>query len=467
MDGAAGPEYVAERLDHLGIVAGVCREIGLADYLDAQDTHSHERIGVGTATVAMILNGLGVSNRRLYLVPQFFATKAVERLLGPGITAEDLNDDCLGRTLDWLYAHDPTILFAGMALRARRAFGIGARQVHVDTTSFAVTGEYEPDLDAHTLAVTYGYSRDHRADLKQRRLALATTRQGDVPLYLQTLDGNASDKVSLVAAVEALATQLAAAEEDEEEDEEEAPVFVADSGPLQRRERHPASAAGVRWISWVPETSAPGLAALQAGVEVGEDAWTHDGPLAWVAAPQAPAGERWVVARTTSGVEQARATLARKAEQTRGEWEKALWHLSAQRFACAPDAHNALAQQLKKRPDWLQVQSQLRAIPPTTVPTLSHRCRPRRYVWQVEATVTSRPGGAGAAALRQACFPCHQRARPLRLTRSRSRRTKTSTAWSVDLLERPAFSPPRLREKAERIVALSPSWCCVCWCTAR
>ena len=30
-------EYVNERLDHLGIVAGVCQEIGLARWLDAQD----------------------------------------------------------------------------------------------------------------------------------------------------------------------------------------------------------------------------------------------------------------------------------------------------------------------------------------------------------------------------------------------------------------------------------------------
>ena len=98
------------------------------------------------------------------LVPQFFATKAVERLLGPGITAEDLNDDCLRRALDRLYAHDPTTLFAGIA---PRAFEIMARQVHVDTTSFSVSGEYEPGLDAHTLAVTYGCSRNHRADLKR------------------------------------------------------------------------------------------------------------------------------------------------------------------------------------------------------------------------------------------------------------------------------------------------------------
>src|SRR5215813_2179425 len=90
-EGAGQEAYVAERLDHLGIVAGVCREIGLAEWLDARDEQSHERVSVGTATVAMILNGLGSSNRRLYLVSQFFVTKAVERLLGPGFSAEDLN----------------------------------------------------------------------------------------------------------------------------------------------------------------------------------------------------------------------------------------------------------------------------------------------------------------------------------------------------------------------------------------
>src|SRR5215831_9016946 len=100
------------------------------------------RVSVGTATVAMILNGLGESLRQLYLVPQFFANKPVEHLLGAGITAEMLNDDCLGRTLDWLYAHDLTKLFAGIASHARHISGIKAEQVHVDTTSFSVSGDY-------------------------------------------------------------------------------------------------------------------------------------------------------------------------------------------------------------------------------------------------------------------------------------------------------------------------------------
>ena len=70
--------YINERLDHLGIVAGVCQEIGLATWLDAQDPSHHPQVSIGTATVAMILNGLRWSLRQLYLVPQYFANKPVE-----------------------------------------------------------------------------------------------------------------------------------------------------------------------------------------------------------------------------------------------------------------------------------------------------------------------------------------------------------------------------------------------------
>ena len=36
-----------ERLDHLGIVAGVCEEIGLAEYLDALAGPSQQQVSVG------------------------------------------------------------------------------------------------------------------------------------------------------------------------------------------------------------------------------------------------------------------------------------------------------------------------------------------------------------------------------------------------------------------------------------
>ena len=122
----------------------------------------------------MVFNGLGFSNRQLYLVPQYFENKPVEHLLGEGITADMLNDDCLGRTLDWLYEHDVTTLFAGLALQARHRFGIQAQHLHIDTTSFSVSGEYatKEEGDPVPIAITYGYSRDHREDLKQWMLRI-------------------------------------------------------------------------------------------------------------------------------------------------------------------------------------------------------------------------------------------------------------------------------------------------------
>src|SRR4030081_1133210 len=123
-------DYHNERLDHLGIVAGVCQEMGLATWLDALAQTQQGVVSYGTATVAMILNGLGFSNRQLYLGPQLFENKPVAHLLGAGISADMLNDDCLGRTLDWLYEQDVTTVFAGIAHQARRRFGITAQHLH-------------------------------------------------------------------------------------------------------------------------------------------------------------------------------------------------------------------------------------------------------------------------------------------------------------------------------------------------
>jgi len=56
----------SERLDHLGIEPGVCQEIGLAEYLDAVAGPSEQQASVGTATVEIILNGLGFSKHRCF-----------------------------------------------------------------------------------------------------------------------------------------------------------------------------------------------------------------------------------------------------------------------------------------------------------------------------------------------------------------------------------------------------------------
>jgi hypothetical protein len=74
-------------------------ELGIGEIID-QATQQNLEMGLvtaGHAVKAMVLNGLGFVNQQLYLVPRFFQNKPTSRLITPGIAAEHLNDDALGR----------------------------------------------------------------------------------------------------------------------------------------------------------------------------------------------------------------------------------------------------------------------------------------------------------------------------------------------------------------------------------
>jgi transposase len=72
------------------------------------------------------------------LTPEFFAKKPLALLIGPGITAEMLNDDSLGRALDVLFEAGLTEIFAYVASHALCCYGIEHRFIHVDISSFRV-----------------------------------------------------------------------------------------------------------------------------------------------------------------------------------------------------------------------------------------------------------------------------------------------------------------------------------------
>lgn len=52
----ADEEYQNERLDHLGIVAGVCREIGLVEWIDRQAGPRRNLVSMGTALKRSIVS---------------------------------------------------------------------------------------------------------------------------------------------------------------------------------------------------------------------------------------------------------------------------------------------------------------------------------------------------------------------------------------------------------------------------
>ena len=190
-----------KNLDHLGIVAGIVDQIGLVEEIDKQiEQHPQQIISTGQVVKAMILNGLGFVSAPLYLFEEFFIGKATEHLLGEGIKPEHLNDDRIGRALDSLSNQGLTSLFTSIALLAHQRFNLSTKSLHLDSSSFSVEGSYkrgdsdESNKSIESLKITYGYSKDHRPDLKQFMMDVICTGDGDVPLFVRIGDGNESDR---------------------------------------------------------------------------------------------------------------------------------------------------------------------------------------------------------------------------------------------------------------------------------
>jgi len=200
-------------LDHLGLIAGMVDELGLPELIDTviQQDHEQRQVSVGQCVKAMILNGLGFVNWALYLMPHFLKDKPVERLLGEGVEAEHLNDDVLGRTLDAIYAYDPEALYGQLAAQAVKRLRLSCKVGHIDTSSFHVDGVYnsdQEDVPEGVIHITQGYSRDHRPDLNQVILQLISEHQAGIPLWMDALSGNSSDKASFRQTLNAHLKQL-------------------------------------------------------------------------------------------------------------------------------------------------------------------------------------------------------------------------------------------------------------------
>ena len=66
----------------------------------------------------MCINGLGFTERCLYIFLNFFESLPTEILLGEGVPPEYLNDDVFGRTLDKIHEYGATEPFNRIILRA-------------------------------------------------------------------------------------------------------------------------------------------------------------------------------------------------------------------------------------------------------------------------------------------------------------------------------------------------------------
>ncbi len=201
-----GPfELESTRLGALPIVEHFLERMRVAALLDRHLPAGDPRVSLPTATaIGVLVRNLCVEREPLYGLADW-AEGFESGLVGlAGGEAILLNDDRVGRALDQLFDTDRASLLTELTLAAIAEFGVATSQLHNDSTSITLHGDYV-GADGRerggkpTPAATFGHSKDHRPDLKQLVLILTVSADGAVPLAHRVADGNTNDDSTHIA----------------------------------------------------------------------------------------------------------------------------------------------------------------------------------------------------------------------------------------------------------------------------
>jgi transposase len=324
-------------LDHLGLVAGMCRELRIADIIDAViPKHGEHAVTHGQTLVAMLINGLGFHSGTLHMFSEFFANKPTERLIGPGIEARHLTDDVLGRCLDSLYEVGVCELYQVIAEQVVGRLGLGESDLHLDITSFHVDGRYAGDEedDVKRLRLVKGYSRDHRPELNQVVLEMMCENQAGIPVFMQALNGNSNDQKSFAEVSRLHLKSLKAAQNSN--------YLVGDAALYTEESIQALHEQGQHFVTRVPMTlkdAREAVCTLQSQ-ELKDFGDGYSGQ--WLTSEYAGVQQRWLLVRSEQATAREEQTVLRRIEKDRQADDKALKRFFKQRFACEADARQAL-----------------------------------------------------------------------------------------------------------------------------
>lgn len=334
----------SEQLGHLGLVAATIRELGIIEKIDERLALNERKGGIvsyGRRVAAMVLNGLGFMNSRLSMTTHFFQDKPVAQLLGAEVGAEHLNDDCLGRCLDKIAAYGVTKLYSEIAFEVAKEKGILGQRLHLDSTSFVLHGRYDVDVPDAAPEPTYGFSKANRPDLKQVMLSLTQGGVANIPLWMEALDGNSSDKKSFhetVKKVQAFTKKLHTMPD--------GLCFVVDAAfyvPEKLSELNE-----VHWITRVPGQLKEAKDWLKTPADT-LDWQTFDEN--YRATEQEVVihdiKQRWLLIESKHAFVRELQTFQRRLDRKSIELGKVLWHLGNQEFKCQNDAEKSIKPLLK------------------------------------------------------------------------------------------------------------------------
>ena len=386
-------EIEIQNIDHLGIVAGIIDSIGLVEIInEIIGVEKEEKVSPGQVVKAMIINGLGFVSKPLYMFPQYFETIACEHLIGTGVKPEYLNDDKLGRVMDKLFIKGLDTLFFIIALKAAQKFGVSLSTSHLDSSSIHVHGQYNTSLpevifenqkvgnnqeleelavkSPKEITITYGYSRDHRPDLKQFIIEMICSGDGDIPIFLKLASGNQSDSSCFGKIAVEYQQQL-----------EVNSLIVADCALYT--ESNLKMMSDLRWLCRVP-LSIKAAQSLISTIPESEfiDSTIPGYKLASKTENYAGIEQRWLVVQSQERRESDLYKLTQKVIKAESKAVQELKKLSQEKFACEADAIKTLSK-LSKQFKYHQINGSI-----VTQVKSKTKDSPQEISYQISATVS-------------------------------------------------------------------------------
>ena len=185
--------------------------------------------------------------------------------------------------------------------------------------------EAEPDVEEiESIEITYGYSRDHRPDLKQFMMNLICVGDGDIPVWLEMANGNQSDKDKFAE----ILTEFKQQWDFEGLCVADAALYSADNLQMM---------TGLKWLTRVPLTLKESKEVIERELEF-KASHLKGYQIAELTSQYGGINQRWFVIESTERKSSDLKRIEKQIKDSKSKAEQRLKKFEREEFSCEADA---------------------------------------------------------------------------------------------------------------------------------
>lgn len=218
----------------------------LRRYLPPDDV----RLRVPSPRVLLVLlRNILMSREPIYAIPEWAVHYAPELLDLFADQLEQFSDDRIGRAL-WQVFETPPEMYLAIVRHVVQEFHVGLDELHNDSTTVSFHGAYRDAAQedtfrgVHVPAITWGFNKDGRPDLKQLLYTLTITNDGNIPIYFTSDSGNVNDDTTHIRTWNVLRELIGNSDF----------LYVADCKVASQRNLIHIAARGGRFVTIMPRS---------------------------------------------------------------------------------------------------------------------------------------------------------------------------------------------------------------------